>query len=38
MVSVVTPSDAAKFSNHTGRRVDDTGVPGDIIVVTLDYS
>lgn len=37
-VSIVTPTDAAAFSNYTGRPVDDTGKPDEIIIVTLNYA
>lgn len=37
-VSIVTPASAATFSNYTGRPVDDTGEPSDIIIVSLAYS
>lgn len=37
-VSVVAPASTAAFDNYTGRPVDDTGRPGEIIIVSLAYS
>lgn len=37
-VSVLTPSSDPTFSNYTGRPVNDTGEPTEIIKVSLEYS
>lgn len=37
-VSVLTPSSDPTFSNYTGRTVNDTGEPTEIVRVSLDYS
>jgi hypothetical protein len=37
-VSVVAPASTAPFDNYTGSPVDDTGKPGEIIMVSLAYS
>lgn len=37
-VNVITPANVSPYSNYSGTPVKDTGEPGEIIAVTLNYS